>query len=99
MKTTCGSSLHSVVCKRAHVLFTLFVFVCAFSTVILCSVFALFFFVFVYSILPSSLDCHVEFLIAFSVFSNVYLKHKIMKSMQTPFTIRRLQLALSLDDL
>ena len=46
MKTVFDSSLPPVVCKRAHVLFTLFVFVC-YSGVqhMLCCVFVLFFFV------------------------------------------------------
>ena len=56
-----GSSLPPVVCKRVHVLFTLFV-----------SVFVLFVFLrLLYPMLPVSLDC--QFLIPPSVFSNVYL--------------------------
>jgi hypothetical protein len=70
VKTMFGSSLPSVVCRRAHVLFTLFVFVCAswcprhimfVCFVCLCLV---------YPVLPVSLDC--TFLIAPSIFSNVY---------------------------
>ena len=69
VKTMFGSSLPSVVCRRAHVLFTLFVFVCAswcprhimfVCFVCLCLV---------YPVLPVSLDC--TFLIAPSIFSNV----------------------------
>ena len=72
IKTMFGSSVPSVVCRRTHVLFTLFVFVyvlwCPTHTV-LC-----FYFVFlrlVYPMLSVSLDC--PFVIAPSVFSNVYL--------------------------
>jgi hypothetical protein len=70
VKTMFVSSLPSVVCRRAHVLFTLFVFVCAswcprhimfVCFVCLCLV---------YPVLPVSLDC--TFLIAPSIFSNVY---------------------------
>ena len=66
-----GSSLPSVVCRRAHVLFTLFVFVC----VQWCSTHIILWLCFVclclvYPILPVSLDS--PFTIAPSVFSNVY---------------------------
>jgi hypothetical protein len=75
-------SLPPVVCRRAHVLFTLFVFVCVkwYSTHIdLC--FSFVFLRFVYHTLPVSLDC--PFLIAPSVFSNVYLS----VSLDCPFLI------------
>jgi hypothetical protein len=66
-----GSSLPPVVCRKAHVLITLFVFVCAQwcpTHIVFCfwSVFLLL----VYPMLPISLD--FPFLIAPSVFSNVY---------------------------
>jgi hypothetical protein len=63
-------SLPPLVCRRGHVLFTLFVFVSVYSCVqpILCCVFVLFFFVL------CTLFCQflwiVLFLIALSVFSN-----------------------------
>ena len=60
-----GSSLPPVVCRRAYVLFTLFVY-CGIHY-IMCCVFVMFFVV----LLPVSLDCPL--LIAPSVFSNVYL--------------------------
>ena len=76
IKTMFGSSLSPVVCRRAHVLFTLCVCVCvlclfAHSGVqhILCCVFVLFFFVLYTPMLPATLDC--PFLIAHSVFANV----------------------------
>ena len=67
-----GSSLQPVVCMRAHVLFTLFVFVlvewCPTHIVLdFCFVCLRF----VYHRLPVSLDC--PFLITPSVFSSVYL--------------------------
>ena len=52
------------VCRRAHVLFTLFVFVC-----VLCFVFA-FFLRLMYSLLPFSLHC--PFWVAPSEFASVY---------------------------
>ena len=61
-----------VVCRRAHVLFTLFVFVCVSWCATYCVV--IFCFVFLRLVCPMlsvSLDC--PFLIAPSVFSNVYL--------------------------
>ena len=63
------SSLAPVVCRRAHVLFTLFVFVCVkwCPTRVLCCCF-----VFLRLVLPVSLEC--PFLIAPSIFSNVYLQ-------------------------
>ena len=69
--TMFGSSLPAVVCRRANVLFTLFMIDCAQwcpTHIVLC-----FFFVclrLVYPMLPISLDC--PFLIVPSVFSNVY---------------------------
>jgi hypothetical protein len=72
IKAMFGSSLPPVVCSSVHVLLTLFVFaLLAHIGVqhIICCVFALF--VFVLSMLPFSLD--FPFLIAPSVFSNVYL--------------------------
>jgi hypothetical protein len=60
-----GSSLPPVVCRRAYVLFTLFLY-CGIHY-IMCCVFVMFFFV----LLPVSLDSPL--LIAPSVFSNVYL--------------------------
>jgi len=70
-KTMVGSSLPPVVCRRAHVLFTLFVFV----WVKLCPTHILLCFWFdylrlVYPMLPVSLD--YPFLMPSSVFSNVY---------------------------
>ena len=67
-----GSSLPPVVCRRAYVLFTLFVFVCTWwcpPHIVLCL--RVVFRRLVYSMLPVSLDC--PFLITSSVFSNVYL--------------------------
>ena len=70
------SPLPPVVCRRVHVLFTLFVFVCVQwcpTHIILC-----FWFVFlVYPMLPVSLDCAV--LIASAVFSNVYETERLLK--------------------
>ena len=61
-----GSSLPPVVCRRSHVLFTLFVFV---YVIVVSNTFCV---VFLFCVLlPVSLDC--PFLIARSVFSNVYL--------------------------
>jgi len=69
MITIFGSSLPPVVCRRVHVLFTFFVFVC----VKWCPthvVLGFFFLRLVYTMLPVFLDC--QFLITPSVFSNVY---------------------------
>jgi len=55
-----------VVCRRAHALFSLFVFVCTY-----CVVFCFVFLRLVCPMLPVSLDCLL--LIAPSVFSNVYV--------------------------
>jgi len=68
IKTMFCSSLPPVVCRRDHVLFTLFVFVW-YSGVqhVLCFVFALFFFVVWFQFLWI-----VHILMAPSVFSNVY---------------------------
>ena len=76
VKTMFGSSLHQVVCGRAHFLFTLFVFACAqwcTTDIVLCF-FVLFVFIlcFVYPMLPVSREC--PFVTAPSVFSNVYLQ-------------------------
>jgi hypothetical protein len=68
----CGTSLPPVVCRNAHVLFTLFVFACAewYPThIVLCFCFVVL--RVVCPMLPVSLDC--PFLIVHSVFSNVYL--------------------------
>ena len=76
-----GSSLPPVVCRRAHVLFMLFVCVCVrwcpthitevvSNTYCVEFLFVLFFLRFVYPVLPVSLDC--PFLIAPSVFYNIY---------------------------
>ena len=67
-----GSPLRPVVCKRGHVLFMLFVFVyvkCCPTRIVLCIGFVLL--RLLYPILPVSLDC--PFVIASSVFSNVYI--------------------------
>jgi hypothetical protein len=66
-----GSSLPPVVSRRIHVLFTLFIFF-GYSGVqhLLCCIFVLFLFCIVYPMLPVFLD--FPFLIAPSVFSNVY---------------------------
>jgi hypothetical protein len=67
-----GSSLPPVVCRRAHVLFTLFVFVCIEwcpTPIVLCFCFV--FLHLVYPKLPVSLDC--PFFYAPSVFSNVHI--------------------------
>ena len=68
-----GSSLPAVVCRRVHVLFTLFVFVCVqwcLTHIVLCSNFVCL--RLVYPMLPVSLEC--PFVIVPSVFSNVYFK-------------------------
>ena len=78
-----GSSLPGVVCRRAHVLFTLFVLVCIQwcpTHIMLC-----FYFVvlrLVYPILPVSLYFH--YLIAPSVFSNVYLTPQLLIKVLVP---------------
>ena len=58
--------LTSIFCRRAHVLFTLFVFVFGFVSFVSLRL--------VYPMLPVSLDCH--FVTAQSVFSNVYIERK-----------------------
>ena len=66
-------SFPPVVCRRAHVLFTLFMFVClrwCSTHIVLCFCFV--FLRLVCHVLPVSLDCPI--LIAPSVFSNVYLQ-------------------------
>ena len=73
IQTMFGSSLPPFVCRRTHVLFTLFVFVCVQwcpTHIVLC--FCLAFLRLVYPMLPVSLDC--PFLIAPSVFSYIYLQ-------------------------
>jgi hypothetical protein len=59
IKTIFGPSLSPAVCRRAHVLFTLYLLVHSCFQSILCCVFVLFVFVFcfVYPVLPVSLDC------------------------------------------
>ena len=56
IKTMFGSSLPPVVCRRAHVLFTLFVFVYVWWCPWLCCVFCFVFLRLVYPMLPVSLD-------------------------------------------
>jgi len=72
IRTMFGSSSPPVVCRRAHVLIMLFVFVwvkwCPIH-IVLCFCFV--FFRIVYPMLPVSVDC--PFLFSPSVFSNVYL--------------------------
>ena len=58
IKTTFGSSLPPVVCRKAHVVFTFSVFVCLRGVqYILCCVFVFFFHRLVYPMLLVSLDC------------------------------------------
>ena len=64
-------SLPPVICRRAHVLFTLSAYYKRVQH-ILCCVFTLF--IFVYPMLLVSLDC--PFMIVPSVFSNNYLTHR-----------------------
>ena len=67
IKNMFGSPLPLTVCGQTHVLFTLFMFACAqWCPTNICFVCLRF----VYHMLPVSLDC--QFLIAPSVFSNVY---------------------------
>ena len=76
IETIFSSSLPPVVCGRAHVLFTLFVFVCMWwcpAHIVLCFCFV--FLRLVCPMLPVSLD--YPFLIATSVFSKVYLNKTI----------------------
>ena len=68
-----GTFFSPVVCRMAHILFTLSVFVCVEwcpTHIVLCFSFACL--LFVYPLLPVSLDC--PFLITPSVFSSVYLQ-------------------------
>ena len=68
--TMFGSSLSPIVCMRAHVLFTLFVFVCVEwcqTHIVLCFCFV--FLSLVYPMLQVSLDC--PFVITSSVFSDM----------------------------
>ena len=72
IKPMLGTSLSPVVCRTAHVLFTLFVFVCAkWCPVHFVLCFCIDFLRLVYPILPVSLG--YTFLIGPSIFSNVYL--------------------------
>ena len=73
IKTMFGSSLPSVVCRKAHVLYIFACYAAANRLSFLCCVLCLFVFVLclVYPMLPVSLDC--PFSIVLSVFSNVYL--------------------------
>ena len=70
-----GSSLSPVVCRRAHVLFALFMFVCVYwcpTHIVLC-----FYFVFLRLLYPMfSVYLECPLLIAHSVFSNVYLRNR-----------------------
>ena len=71
--TMIGTFFPPVVCRMAHILFTLSVFVCVEwcpTHIVLCFSFACL--LFVYPLLPVSLDC--PFFIVPSVFSNVYLQ-------------------------
>jgi hypothetical protein len=66
--------LYVLVCRSAHVLFTLFVFACALwcpTHIVFCFCFV--FLRLVYPMLPVSLDC--PYLIAPSVFSSVYFTY------------------------
>ena len=71
IKTMFGSSLCPVVCRRVHILFTLFVRMPIVGYNTYCVVFVVFLWVLSSSLLPVSLYC--RFWIAPSVFSNVYL--------------------------
>ena len=77
-KTMFGSSLPPVVCRRSHVLFTLFVFVCVRVVHhILCCCFLFYFSPSCVSYVASFSG--LPFLVASSVFSNVYSNyHKIV---------------------
>jgi len=71
-------SLPSVICRRAHVLFKLFVFVCLSwyrTHIVLCFCFV--FLCHVYTVLSVSLDC--PFFIVPSIFSNVYFNDHLDK--------------------
>jgi hypothetical protein len=66
IKTMFGSSLPTVVCRRVHVLFTLFVFACAQwcpTYIVLCCVCLRI----VYPILPVSLDCQFLIVLRYSL--------------------------------
>jgi hypothetical protein len=72
IKTMFVSSLSLLVCRRAHILLMLFVFLCVYwcpTHTVLCFCFAGL--RLVYPMLPGSLDC--SFLITPSVFSNIYV--------------------------
>ena len=86
VKTMLGLSLPPVVCRKAHVLQTLFVAVCIKccpTHIVLCSCFI--FLRFVYHVLPVSLDC--PFLIA-SVFPNVYSHTSVINDRWKPYSTR-----------
>jgi len=77
LKIMFGSSLPLVVCRKAHVLFRLSVFICVqwYPThIVLCFCFV--FICFVYPMFPVSLDCPC--LINPSVFSNAYLQQLLL---------------------
>ena len=69
-KRVFGSTLLPVVCRRTHVLITLFVFVCL-RIVMFNTYYFVFLLCFSSSMLPVFLDCSI--LISPSVFCNVYL--------------------------
>ena len=76
--TMIGTFFPPVVCRMAHILFTLSVFVCVEwcpTHIVLCFSFACL--LFVYPLLPVSLDC--PFFIVPSVFSSVYLQNSWYK--------------------
>ena len=74
MNTMFGSYLPSVVCRREHVMFALFVFVC----VQWCPTHIGFVFLrLVCPMLLVSLDCLLFCLPRRSVFSNVYMRHQV----------------------
>ena len=79
---TFSSSLPSVTCSRAHVLFTLFVF-CLRIVVSNTFCFVVSLFCLSSTMFPISLDC--PFLIAPSVFSNVYLARKLTEGERDHF--------------
>jgi len=81
-----GSSLPPVICRKAHVLCIRYLCLFAYGGVqhTLCCVFVLVFFRLVYPMLPVSLHC--PFLIAPSVFSNLYylnLDHRYLDFSRT----------------
>ena len=79
-----GSSLSSVVCNRAHVLFTLFVFACHSGVhSVLCFCFVFLRLVYNACMLTVSLD--FPFLIALSVFSNIYSINVLLNIASVPY--------------